>query len=128
MASLGGMGAQGGLGNKVLSAPLDLLDPLATRVTVRSSTPGGGRVPALRHQALSCSTLASLEGHNTMLKGVELIISACPRTQSTAPPSNIELELIRMLLSMVQSMNTQYKEHMIMMYLVLYAACLPDPL
>ncbi len=47
------MGPQGGMGNKDLLPPLDLLDPLAPRVG-GASTPGGGRVPALiRHQALN---------------------------------------------------------------------------
>ena len=42
----------GGMGNKDLLASLDLLDPLAP-IVGGPSTPGGGRVPVPKQQALS---------------------------------------------------------------------------
>ena len=126
MVFLGGMGPQGGMGNKDLPAPLDLLDPLAPKVG-GPSTPGGGRATVLRQQALSYSTLASLEGTSTMYKGEGLIVSACPRIQSTAETSDTAVECME-ISYMAQSIKAQYKDPVTMMYHVLCAMCLPDPL
>ncbi len=82
MVSLGGMGPQGAL---------DLLDPLAPRVGV-PSTPGGGRPPALRYQALRCSTLGLQEDRFLIREGEEPTTFACPQTRSITLASGIKEE------------------------------------
>ena len=91
-----------------------------------ASTPGGGRVLALKWKTLRQSTQGSLEGHSTTKKEVEPITSACPRSQSTAQSYTIKVEYEIMLIFMEQNMKVLYKDHMTTMCHVLYVMCLLD--
>ena len=127
MDSLEGMAPQGGMELRALPDPPDLLDPLDPKVG-GPSTPGGERPPAPKFKALRWSTLASLEECSMLLKVAELTISVCPKFLSIALTSTTELLLMMMLSFTAQSMGYQHKEYMTMMYHVLCATCLPDPL
>ena len=124
MVFLGGMVSQG---LKDQLDPLDLKDPLVLPVE-GPYTHGGERALVHKYRAPSCCTLVSLEDLGTTNKVVEPTTCACLRTQSTAPPSHIEMEHKENPMSMVQSMRVLHKAHMITMYLVLCATCLLDQL
>ena len=106
---------------------LDLKDPLVIPVE-GPSTHGGERALVHRYRAPSYCTLASLEELGTTKKEVDPTTCACLRTQSTAPPSHIEMESKDMPVFTVLSMHILYKAHTITMYLVLCATCPLDQL
>ena len=113
MVSLGGMGIPVRMGNKDLLAPLDLLDPLAPRVGGPCMS-DGERALVHRQQALRWSTLASQEEITLMYKEVDPTTSACPRSQSTVPPSHTEEHQMDTPGFMVLSMKDHCKELMTM--------------
>ena len=113
--------------------PLDQLDPLDLKdqlvlLVAEPSTHGGERALVQKLVALSYSTPASQQEHITTNKEVEPTTCACPRTQSTAPPSRIELEHKDIHIFMAQSTKLLYKAQLITMYLVLCATYLLDQL
>ena len=124
MVFLGGMVSQG---LKDQLDHLDLKDPLVLPVE-GPSTHGGERALVHRYKTPSYCTPGSW-GEHTMMKSVEEPTTcACLRTQSTAPPSLIELEVKDIPMSMVQSIKVLYKAQISIMYLVLCATCLVDQL
>ena len=124
MVFLGGMVSQG-LKDQLDS--LDLKDPLVLPVE-GPSTHGGERALVHKYRAPSYCTPASLEELGTTMLEVEPTTCACLRTQSTAPPSHIEMERKDMPIFMELSMNFHYKAHIITTCLVLCATCLLDQL
>ena len=143
MDSQGGTGSQGGmdqldllekmdkmepLDNLELLEPLDPKDPLVGG----SPTPGGGRVLAHKLEALSYSTLASLEEPIIPTKEVEPITCVCREAQSshqnTAPTSHTKMGCRDIHMCMGQSISFLCKAHTTTMCLVLCAMCPLDPL
>ena len=92
-----------------------------------SPTPGGGRVLAHKLEALSYSTLASLEEAGGTSKEVEPITCVCREAQSshqnTAPTSHTEMGRRAMHLCMGQSICFLCKAQQTTMCLVLCAMC-----
>ena len=79
--------------------------------------------------ALSYSSLASLQEHTTAKLEVEPTTCVCLRTQSTAPPSHIEMEHKNIILMfMVQSIKVLYMALKFTMHFVLCVMCLLDQL
>ena len=137
MGSQGGMGSLGGTGSQEgmdLLEKMDKMEPLDPKdpLVGGSPTPGGERVLAHKLEALSYSTLASLEEAVITTKEVEPITCVCREAQSshqnTAPPSHTEMGCRAVHLCKGQSMSFLCKAQWTIMCLVLCAMCPQDPL
>ena len=107
MVFLGGMVSQG---LKDQLDPLDLKDPLVLPVE-GPSTHGGERALVHKYRAPSYCTPASLEELGMTTLEVEPTTCACLRTQSTAPPSHIEMECKDMPMSIQYRASRSYTRH-----------------
>ena len=116
MGSQGGTGSLGGTGGM---DQLDLLEKMDKMETLDPEggppTPGGGRVLAHKLEALSYSTLASLEEASGTNKEVQSITCVCREAQSshqnTAPTSHTEMGGRDIHMCMQQSMRLLCKAH-----------------
>ena len=108
----GGMGYLGKVGRRAQPVPLAPLVPTVGGL----STPGGGRVPAHKWEALSWSTLASLEQVGGTTEEVQPITCVCQSKaqsspQNTAPPSDTEVACKIMHMYMGQSIPVSSARH-----------------